>query len=266
MALIYTVPQNHAVVIERLGRFSRVQRDGIRFKIPFVERIRTVDGWGGIANKNGVQIELSEQQIDTPRRQCQTTDNVTVTTNASIYFRIIDVRKAVYEVDIMPRALADIALNALRSEIGKHALDNLLKERQSINENVAASLIEATNNWGITLSRVEIQELDYSSETADAMLQQMAAERRQRALISEAKGEAEAIKQKAEAQAEAIRIVAAAERDYIDTLTAGLDKKAAAQILLSQKYLQGMDSISKNPADKVFIPNGFQALMELKSD
>ncbi len=64
---------------------------------------------------------------------------MTVTTNASIYFRIIDVRKAVYEVDIMPRALADIALNALRSEIGKHALDNLLKERQSINENVAAS-------------------------------------------------------------------------------------------------------------------------------
>ncbi|MEG9862690.1 MAG: SPFH domain-containing protein [Parvularculales bacterium] len=266
MSLLYTIPQNQALVIERLGKFNRVQREGIAFKLPFIEEIKNVSDWGAFANRDGEYIELAEQQLDTPRRQCQTSDNVTVSTNASIYYRIIDIQKAVYEVDNMPRALGDIALNALRSEIGRRALDNLLKERQNINESISAALSEATGNWGISLSRVEVQELDYSSETADAMLQQMSAERRQRALVSEATGEADAIKLKAKAQAEAIRMIAEAESDYIKLLMETLDKDSVAQILLSQKYLQGMELISKNPGDKVFIPNSFQALMELKSD
>ncbi|MDP7254962.1 MAG: SPFH domain-containing protein, partial [Planctomycetota bacterium] len=83
MALIYTIPQNHVVLIKRFGKHSRVQRDGLRFKIPFIESIKKVYEWEGAANKNGYFIELSEQQTDTPPRQCQTLDNVTIDANAS---------------------------------------------------------------------------------------------------------------------------------------------------------------------------------------
>lgn len=140
MSLIYTVPQNHVVLIKRFGKHSRVQRNGLRFKIPFIETFKTVHDWQGSANKNGYFIELSEQQSDTPPRQCQTLDNVTIEANASIYWRILDPVKAVYDIDVLPKSVSDLALNSLRSNIGKIKLDQLLSERQNLNLKIARRL------------------------------------------------------------------------------------------------------------------------------
>jgi len=192
MALIYTIPQNHVVLIKRFGKHSRVQTEGLRFKLPLIEGMKKVYEWDGVANKGGHFIELSEQQTDTPSRQCQTLDNVTIDANASIYWRIIDPVKAIYDIDILPKSIADIALNALRANIGKIKLDQVLSERQSLNQKIAAQLTETASKWGISFTRVEIQEINYSSETAEAMMQEMTAERKKRALMAEAEGEAKA--------------------------------------------------------------------------
>lgn len=271
MPLIHTIPQNHVVIVERFGKFSKIQREGLRFLIPLLDRIKRLDDWNGTAVKKnyfGISsfIELSEQQSDTPQRQAQTIDNVTVSANASVYWKIIDPIKAVYEIDHLPSAIADVTLNSLRSNLGKLKLDQVLSERQNLNQRIATELLETTTRWGVSVSRVEIQEIEYSSETADAMLQEMAAERRRRASISEAEGEAQAIKIKALAQAEAIKLVADSEKYYLEQISKFSSTEMAIKALIAQKYIAGMDSISKNPADKVFIPNNFQGMFDVSTN
>lgn len=274
MAIIYTVPQNHVLLIKRFGKHSRVQKDGVRFKIPIIDSIKHVHEWGSIANKRGHYIELSEQQIDTPPRQCQTLDNVTIDANASIYWRILDPVKAVYDIDILPKSIADIALNALRANIGKLKLDQVLSERQNLNQKIAAQLIEVASKWGVTFTRVEIQEINYSNETAEAMMQEMTAERKKRALIAEAEGKAKAELTKAQAdaeasliranaQADALKLIADAESNYILKLKESTSAEAASQIILSQKYIEGMKTITNNPSNKVFLPTGFKGTYEI---
>lgn len=277
MPLIYTIPQNHVVLIKRFGRHSRVQSDGLRFKLPIIESIKKVYDWNDTANKRGFLIELSEQQTDTPTRQCQTVDNVTIDANASIYWKITDPVKAVYDVDVLPKSVSDVALNALRSNIGKLKLDQILSERKSLNDRIAAELLDKGNKWGITITAVEIQEINYSSETAEAMMQEMAAERKKRAAIAEAEGEAKAevtkaegearaIKIRAEAEAEATQIRAEAEAFYISKLQENSTSEVAGNVVISQKYIDGMQTISKNPSDKVFLPNSFNGLFNISTD
>ncbi len=277
MALIYTIPQNHVVLIKRFGKHSRVQPDGLRFKLPIIESVKRVHDWDGIANKRGFQIELSEQQTDTPRRQCQTLDNVTIDADVSIYWRITDPVKAAYDIDVLPKSVADIGLNALRANIGKLKLDQVLSERQNLNEKIAAQLAETAQKWGIAFTRVEIQEINYSSETAEAMMQEMAAERKKRALVAEAQGEAEAEVTKAnaeasalliraKAQAESLQLIAEAESVYLSKLKEHSNVETAGRIIMSQKYIDGMRTISNNPSDKVFLPNSFQGLFEISTD
>lgn len=273
MSLIYTIPQNHAVLIKRFGKHSRIQRDGLRFKLPFIESFKTVHDWNGAANKSGHFIELSEQQTDTPPRQCQTLDNVTIDANASIYWRITNPVKAVYDIDVLPKSIADIALNALRANIGQIKLDQVLSERQNLNTKIAAQLSETASKWGIAFTRIEIQEINYSSETAEAMMQEMTAERKKRALTAEAEGEAAAELTKAEAgakatiirakaQADAIKMIADAESIYLAKLKENTNVEIAGKIIMSQKYIDGMKTITNNSSDKVFIPNNFNGMFE----
>lgn len=269
MSLIYTIPQNHVVLIKRFGKHSRVQKDGLRFKMPFIESIKSVPEWNRKANKKGIFIELSEQQTDTRPRQCQTKDNVTIIADASIYWKIIDPVKAAYDIDILPKSISDVALNALRANIGTLKLDQVLSERQSLNEKIAAQLIDVASKWGVVFTRVEIQEINYSDETAEAMMQEMTAERKKRALVAEAEGNAQAEITKAEseakanliratAQADALKLLAEAESNYLLKLSENTSVETASQIILSQKYIEGMKTITSNPSNKVFLPTSFK--------
>jgi regulator of protease activity HflC (stomatin/prohibitin superfamily) len=276
MKLFYTIPQSHCVVIERFGKYSRVQREGLRFKLPFIEQIRRVDSWGDQVNKDGYLVEMMEQQTDTPTRQTHTKDNVAVSANASVYWRIVDPRKALYEIDALPRSVCDIALNALRSNVGTMSLDELLAERQSLNERIASELSETARKWGIQFTRVEIQEIQTTEDTARAMRQQMDAERKRRAAIAEAEGSAqaeirvaeaqrEAAILRAEGQAKALQLTAEAEANYLAKLQERISPESAAAVLIAQKYLLGFETISKNPSDKVFLPNSFQGLFSVST-
>lgn len=277
MSIIYVVPQSHCVIIERFGKFHAIQKEGLHLKVPILDAIRTLESWGDVANKRGYLIELTEQQTDTPPRTCHTKDNVPVMANASVYWKIHDPHKALYEVDVLPRAVADIALNALRSNIGARDLDQVLTERQELNDVIEAQLADSAAGWGIAFTRVEIQELSTDKDVSAAMLQQMDAERKRRALVTEAEGRAaaetrvaEAEKQamilRAEGQAEALRVMAEAERQYLSSLGEGLSTDSASRLLLAQKYINGFETISRNPADKVFVPNSFQGLFSFAAE
>ena len=182
-SIVFTVPQSHCVVIERFGKFSRVLHQGLAFRIPVIEQVRRLDTWGGIANKDGYLIEMTEQQTDTLPRQCHTKDNVPITANASVYWRITDVHKALYEVDVLPQVISDVALNALRANIGTLELDHVLSERASLNEKIALQLAATAQKWGVIFTRVEIQELTTDSSVAASMIKQMDAERSRRARV-----------------------------------------------------------------------------------
>ena len=278
MSLIYVVPQSHCVVLERFGKFSRIQEQGLKFRIPMFEQIHRVGGtWGKAANKRGYIIELTEQQTDTPARQCHTKDNVPVKANASIYWRITDPRRALYEVDILPASISDIALNALRSNIGTLDLDTVLSERAQLNESIASQLSETAKKWGIVFTRVEIQELATDKTVATSMIRQMDAERGRRAVVAEAEGQAEAAVTvaKAERQAAILRAegeaiakatIAEAESFYLKRLKEQVGEAEAAQIVIAQKYISGFETITKGPTDKVFLPNSFQGLLSIGSE
>jgi regulator of protease activity HflC (stomatin/prohibitin superfamily) len=272
--VLYTVPQSHCVVMERLGRFHRVQGPGLRIRLPLLESIKRLDTWGHTANKLGYLVELSEQQTDTPARLCQTKDNAEVTANASVYWRIIDARRAIYEVDVLPQAVTDIALNALRSNIGSMELDAVLSNRQQLNERIAAQLSPKGQKWGIHFSRVEIQELSTSEAVSQAMLRQMDAERRRRAVVLDADGKAsydvrlaEAERQgailRAEGRARALELLAEAEVNYLRLVGANIGTAAATQLLLAQKSLDGLQLMTQSPAHKVFMPNSIAGLLSL---
>ncbi len=277
MPIFYQVPQAHAVIIERLGKFAKIQYQGFHMRIPILEQIRKVDTWGGDANKRGFEIELSEQQSDTPIRKCHTKDNVEVNVNASVYWKITDPSKALYEIDVLPKSIPDISLNALRANVGKLLLDELLSERQRLTELIFAQLKEATSKWGVQITRAEIQELSTTDATADAMRQEMAAEREKRALILQsdgqkqaeitiAEGHAKAVEIKALAQAKAISMIAQAEQGYLKRLKEEVGESHAAQVVIAQKYIDGMNQISKNPADKVFLPASFGGVFSVSTD
>lgn len=277
MSIIYSVPHSHAVLIERMGKFSKMQREGLNFRIPFLENIKRVDYWGDIANKKGYLIELTEQQTNTPARQCQTKDNVTIEADAAVYWKIIDPVKAVYEVDILPESVSDLALNALRSNIGRLTLDEVLSERAKLNAKISEQLTQTADGWGIKFIRVEIQEINYSDETATAMMQQMTAERKKKAIIAESEGEAEAEIKKAEAEARALEIkanaraealkkITEAEQNYLSVLKNEVGEERASKIIIAQKYIDGMQEITNNPANKVYLPNNFNGLINLKEE
>ena len=261
MQIFFTVPQSHAVVITRFGKYAKTKNQGLHSRIPFLEKFYTVNNWGDIANKEGLFIELTEQNLNTKPKQCHSKDNVPVTVDASIYWRITDVKKALFEVDILPDALIDTCLNALRAEIGKLSLDQILSSRQELSEKVASNLIETSSKWGVQISRVEIQELETSDETAEAMRLEMAAERKKRADILIAEGEAASKIKTAEAEAYSIKIRGEAEAEYLNKLSATLSKEQVGQILMLEKVLEGYKTISSNPAHKVFLPNNIQTLI-----
>jgi regulator of protease activity HflC (stomatin/prohibitin superfamily) len=273
--MISQIPQGHCRIIERFAKPIKIQYSGLAFKIPFLDKVRDVRSvWGDETNKQGVFIELTEQIIDTKPRECITKDNAKVLVDSVLSWRISDPIKAVYEVDHLHKSLIQAALNAIRSEIGERDLDEALSSRSQLNEKIASTLTETSKKWGIQVLRAEIQELKTDDATSTAMLQQLEAERRSRAIAAEAEGSATATIRKAKAdreaaifraegQAKALNIIAESERNYLTTLSESIGKDEAAKILMAQKVLEGYAVISDKPGDKVFIPSSVKPFLDL---
>jgi regulator of protease activity HflC (stomatin/prohibitin superfamily) len=169
------VPQQHAWVVERLGKYDRTLVPGLKFVIPFVERV-------------AYQHSLKEVPLDVPSQVCITRDNTQLQVDGIIYFQVTDPMRASYGSSNYVFAITQLAQTLLRSVIGKMELDKTFEERDAINASVVNALDEAAQNWGVKVLRYEIKDLTPPAEILRAMQAQITAEREKRALIAASEG------------------------------------------------------------------------------
>jgi regulator of protease activity HflC (stomatin/prohibitin superfamily) len=191
-------------VIFRLGRLIGAKGPGLFFIIPVIDRIRKID--------------LRVITLDVPTQEAITNDNVTVKVNAVAYFRVIDPEKAVVQVEDYRRATFQIAQTSLRSVIGEAELDELLGQRERINDQLARIVDESTEPWGVKVSTVEIKDVELPPTMQRAMARQAEAEREKRAKIIHAEGEYQAAQQLKEAAATMSSEPTALQLRYLQTL------------------------------------------------
>jgi len=172
---IAIVPQQHAWVIERLGKFDRTLSPGPGFVIPFIERV-------------AYKHSLKEIPLDVPSQVCITRDNTQLQVDGVLYFQVTDPMRASYGSSNYIFAITQLAQTTLRSVVGRMELDRTFEERELINSSIVASLDEAALNWGVKVLRYEIKDLTPPNEILRAMQAQITAEREKRALIAASEG------------------------------------------------------------------------------
>ena len=172
---IRVVPQQHAWVVERLGRFYAVLEPGLNFVIPFVDRI-------------AFRHDLREIPLDVPPQVCITKDNTQLQVDGILFFQVTDPKLASYGASNFILAITQLAQTTLRSVIGRMELDRTFEERDQINAQVVSALDEAAPNWGVKVLRYEIKDLTPPAEILRAMQAQITAEREKRAVIATSEG------------------------------------------------------------------------------
>jgi len=172
---IKIVPQQHAWVVEKLGKYDRTLTPGLKFVVPFVERV-------------AYKHSLKEVPLDVPSQVCITKDNTQLQVDGIIYFQVTDPMRASYGSSNYISAITQLAQTLLRSVIGKMELDKTFEERDHINMSVVAALDEAASNWGVKVLRYEIKDLTPPAAILHSMQAQITAEREKRALIAASEG------------------------------------------------------------------------------
>ena len=277
MALVI-IPQSETKIVERLGRYYATLRPGINIIIPFVDRAKDIVVMRGGRYLYSNSIDLREQVYDFPKQNVITKDNVQTEINALLYFQIVDLFKAVYEINNLPNAIEKLTQTTLRNIIGELELDETLTSRDTINTKLRSVLDDATNTWGIKVNRVELQDITPPESVLSAMEKQMQAERNKRATILTSEGKkasdilqsegekmatinrAEAQKQqailKAEGEAQARIRKAEAEAIAIRKITEAVgDSSNPANYLLAQKYIQMLQQLAEGDKTKtVYLP------------
>lgn len=175
LAMVKIVPEQEAWIIEQFGKYRKTLAAGLHLIIPFVQ-------------KASYKINLKEEVIDVAPQMCITNDNVQVTVDGILYLKVIDPEKAAYGIENYRFATSQLAQTTMRSEIGKIELDNTFSERDTINFAIVKSVDEASDPWGIKVTRYEIKNLEPSDTVREAMEQQMTAEREKRAEVLESDG------------------------------------------------------------------------------
>ncbi len=265
ISAIKIVPQQVAFVVENLGKYAKTLDAGPHFIFPILNVVR-------------YKHSLKEFVLDIPEQVCITRDNVSVTVDGVIFFRVVDAYKASYGINNYTQGIIQLAQTTLRSEIGKLDLDKSFEERETVNAAVVMAIDHATDPWGVKVLRYEIKSILPPREVLDAMEKQMRAEREKRAKVLESEGdrdskinraegfkqetiktsEADKIKQINEAQgrAEAIQAVAKATADGLVFVAAALSNKGgeqAARLRLAEEYVKQISAVASD-ARAVIVP------------
>jgi len=251
------VPQQSAYVVERLGRYSKTLQAGFHLLLPFLDRI-------------AYRHSLKEQAIDIPEQICITKDNVQVTVDGILYWKVLDPERASYGIQSYSFAIVQLAQTTLRSEMGKIDLDRTFEERTTVNGQIVAELDKATAPWGVKVFRYEIKNITPPKDVLSAMEKQMRAEREKRAVILASEGErdakinsaegekqqvikaSEATRQRqineAQGQAEAILAVATATAEGLRQVGDALRAEGgmrAMQLRIAEQYLTQFGNLAK---------------------
>lgn len=258
---IKIVSQADMVVIERLGKYNKVLTGGLSFLIPIVD---------SVVNK----LTTKEQMIDIPSQSVITSDNVNITIDGIVFCAVEDAKDATYNVVNFKDAISNLAMTTLRSEIGSMELDATLSNRDTLNSKLQSSLGDATTNWGIKITRVEISDISVPKEIERAMNMQMEAEREKRAIETKAEADksaqirrAEAFKQEQVLKAEAIERMADASKYEQEKIAEGQQNAMiainesmsqnleAAQFLLAKDRIAAFEKLAaSDSANKVILP------------
>lgn len=272
---VKVVPQQHAWVIERLGKFHSTLTPGLNFVLPFIDRV---------AQKH----ILKEIPLDIPSQICITRDNTQLQVDGILYFQVTDPMRASYGSSNYIVAISQLAQTSLRSVIGKLELDKTFEEREIINAQVVQAIDEAALNWGVKVLRYEIKDLTPPKEILHAMQRQITAEREKRALIAasegrrqeqiniatgereafiaRSEGEKQAAINKAQGEAASITAVADATAEAIERIAAAIRQPGgseAVQLKVAEKAVEAYSRVAADATTTLVVPGNMTEVSAL---
>ena len=272
---IKVVPQQHAWVVERLGKYLGTLTPGLNILIPFVDKV-------------AYKHVLKEIPLDIPSQVCITRDNTQLQVDGILYFQVTDAMRASYGSSNYITAISQLAQTSLRSVIGKLELDKTFEERAIINSQVVAAIDEAALNWGVKVLRYEIKDLTPPKEILLAMQSQITAEREKRALIAasegrrqeqiniatgereafiaRSEGEKQAVINKAQGDAQSILAVAEATAQAIERIAAAIQQpggEQAVQLKVAEKAVEAYSKVASDATTTLIVPSNMTEVSAL---
>jgi regulator of protease activity HflC (stomatin/prohibitin superfamily) len=257
---VKVVPQGMQYTVETFGRYTGTLQPGLHLITPFVQAV-------------GARINMREQVLDVPEQEVITRDNAMVQVDGVVFFQVLDAASAAYEVDNLPLAILNLTMTNLRTVMGSLDLDELLSQRDKINAQLMTVVDEATNPWGVKVTRIEIKDISPPRDLVDAMASQMKAEREKRAAILYAEGERQAAILKAEGEKQAAVLEAEGRREAafrdaearerhaeaearateVVSAAIGAGNVAAINYFVAQRYVEALRDIAAAPNSRLVL-------------
>jgi regulator of protease activity HflC (stomatin/prohibitin superfamily) len=256
------VPQGYEWTVERFGRYTHTLRPGINWIVPIVDRI-------------GAKMNMMETVIDVPSQEVITRDNALVEVDGVVFSQVLDAARAAYEVRELERSVLNLTMTNIRTVMGSMDLDELLSQRDKINAELLNVVDDATEPWGIKVTRIEIKDISPPRDLVDAMARQMKAERDKRAAVLEAEGDRQAQILRAEGSKQAQILAAEGRREAAFRDAEAREREAEAEAkattmvsdsiaggnvtainyFVAQRYVDALGQIATSPNQKIlFLP------------